>query len=944
MLCILNQIDPAPKPEIIMKNLKTVFLFVTVLGTCASLRAVIPVERVNSETIGLYEKFEAVYDLEAFEYDNPFDPDQIDVTAIFTSPSGKHRTIFGFYDNYQNADAWKVRFSPDETGEWSVVISARDVNGEDHSNVLRFTAVESGHHGRLRVSAENPRYLRYDDGTGFYGVGMYTPWRNDVEKFDRLEKYGGNIFAIWNIMYGGMVNGYGIIEEELGRYNQQKCGKIDTLLTVAEDRNLICMYCFWPHDLFSATVWAHQWHHNPYNTICDVEDVYADELCWEYQKKQYRYLIARFSHSRALGIWEIMNEINGTDGWAAGRHDEAKQWVKKVHDYFKANDPYRHLTTASRSGGYNEYWPELYHEIDMPNLHVYETQGWPTVYPGNTLRSSMYNYAWAARRFWKNFEKPGIFGEAGADWVHVDIHTPEYTALYHNAIWACLTNGLSMTPIWWTFTNPITDAEREHMSHLGLFVKDYNFIRDSKQPFEKSTKEYDLYGMVGDSAAIVWLRQVSGYDVSDLQFELEDVLVPDEMVYAVSYFNTWAGEELDTHIRPHLDSKLRDTVPLLESGQPDVAFKIRPAKGGDTPARLQLSVDRRRIFNVDTMRVTLSCYLFDERDRFCPNAAETVTFALQGKGELEGPVQTAAQNGAAHIVYRPPSEPGQAVITVSSPGLLADTLSLQVKDREVVDDFESYPSQTDLANAWVTRSSSKADVSLVEWSPGGGEKAMQMDYIIGPDYRYTAVIEKAIDRSFAGGNFLGFWLQPDGSGRELEIRLYNQDGRYWYYTFELAGTGPDFIVVPLDEFVTRSKNVELDLSQPAALRLVVKKGDSEFGDGSLRFDDFRFSADAPSDIRTGQAAPPAVYALEQNFPNPFNPSTTIRYRVAQSSGVTIDVYNLKGQRVDVLVNKVQNAGRYEIEWRPAAVLSSGIYFLRMAATGFADRKKCLLVR
>ena len=71
--------------------------------------------------------------------------------------------------------------------------------------------------------------------------------------------------------------------------------------------------------------------------------------------------------------------------------------------------------------------------MDLPNVHVYETQGWPVAYSGNYLRSSMKNYAAAALRFWINFEKPCVFGEAGWDWVHVDPYSDDYTALYHKA-------------------------------------------------------------------------------------------------------------------------------------------------------------------------------------------------------------------------------------------------------------------------------------------------------------------------------------------------------------------------------------------------------------------------------------------------------------------------------------------------------------------------------
>ncbi|MBN2000754.1 T9SS type A sorting domain-containing protein, partial [candidate division KSB1 bacterium] len=419
---------------------------------------------------------------------------------------------------------------------------------------------------------------------------------------------------------------------------------------------------------------------------------------------------------------------------------------------------------------------------------------------------------------------------------------------------------------------------------------------------------------------------------------------PNEPVYAVRYYNTWTGEKLDTHIRPHVNSIFRDSVPLLAGGRPDVAMKIYPAKGGDTPVRLELSADVYQIFNIDTMTVTISCYLFDDQDRFCPAADQTVTFELMGVGELVGPTRVAAQTGAACVRFRPSNEPGSAAVVVTATGLFPDTLNLTIKDREVLDDFEWYRSNNDLLNAWAVRSSSKADMSLVPWSCGGGRLAMQLDYIIGPEYRLTSIIEKKIDRSFAGGNFFSFWLQPDGSGRELEVRIYNQDSRYWYYTIVLSGSDPVFVVIPMEDFETRNQDEELDLANLAALRLTVKKGDREYGSGRLLFNDFRFSATEPSGIKSGRTLNPVKYSLEQNYPNPFNPSTQIAYSIAHRSPVRLTVYNVQGQRVDSLVNKVQNEGNYSVEWQPSVSLSSGIYFIEIVTKGFAETKKCLLVR
>ncbi len=92
-----------------------------------------------------------------------------------------------------------------------------------------------------------------------------------------------------------------------------------------------------------------------------------------------------------------------------------------------------------------------------------------------------------------------------------------------------------------------------------------------------------------------------------------------------------------------------------------------------------------------------------------------------------------------------------------------------------------------------------------------------------------------------------------------------------------------------------------------------------------------------------------AYRLFQNYPNPFNPSTTIEYDLPQASKVTISVYNVVGQRVAVLVKKIQHAGEHEVVWN-ANNLASGVYFFKINAIGingksnFLAYKKAVLLK
>lgn len=88
---------------------------------------------------------------------------------------------------------------------------------------------------------------------------------------------------------------------------------------------------------------------------------------------------------------------------------------------------------------------------------------------------------------------------------------------------------------------------------------------------------------------------------------------------------------------------------------------------------------------------------------------------------------------------------------------------------------------------------------------------------------------------------------------------------------------------------------------------------------------------------------PTEYALEQNFPNPFNPSTSFRFKLAEAGLTTLKIYNLLGQEVAEVLNEFMNAGTYDIRF-DAAGLASGIYFYRIRVNDFSASKKMILVR
>jgi hypothetical protein len=123
----------------------------------------------------------------------------------------------------------------------------------------------------------------------------------------------------------------------------------------------------------------------------------------------------------------------------------------------------------------------------------------------------------------------------------------------------------------------------------------------------------------------------------------------------------------------------------------------------------------------------------------------------------------------------------------------------------------------------------------------------------------------------------------------------------------------------------------------------VEVTESEVRDGNFAINGIALPA--PVQIQTR----PEAFALANNYPNPFNPATTIKYALPEASSVKLEIYNVVGQVVRTLVAEHQNAGRYVVQWDAANdsghSLSSGIYFYRLQAGGeFLEVKKMLLLK
>ncbi len=121
-------------------------------------------------------------------------------------------------------------------------------------------------------------------------------------------------------------------------------------------------------------------------------------------------------------------------------------------------------------------------------------------------------------------------------------------------------------------------------------------------------------------------------------------------------------------------------------------------------------------------------------------------------------------------------------------------------------------------------------------------------------------------------------------------------------------------------------------------------GDSFIPESFIKVGDAspRFTLNIEPEGSPGQELPDE-FALSQNYPNPFNPTTQIEFSVPESGNVTLEVFNVTGQRVAVLAEGMHSAGHYSLIF-DGSQLASGIYLYRLRSRSFSETRKMLLMK
>lgn len=567
---------------------------------------------LSSDSVGQYELLEITFDTDA-DFVNPFDMYEIDIRAVFTTPSGekitypaflrrpgrdlnndfvidRNGTVYdynfdtGRFDFVRNeADIWCVRFSWNEIGTYGFSFEMT-FNGVFSSHPGgTFTVTGSDQKGPIMKSKINPSYLVYrDSGEQFFAIGMNNAQNWDTFGYTRaleaIEKNGGNFARIWT----GTDYGYNSLTIENwsygpGMYNLDMAEAYDRVTRVAREKDIKLQVCF---DSFSAlSKDKNSYGQFDTSSIYNVKnggfisvpsDFWTNEDCRKDYMNRVRYLMARSMWDTNIALWELMNEINGTYNMGDNKVQKAAAgWLSDMRDFILSVDPYdRPVGVSFHTGNSLDSWKKLAGNCNLDYIQVHQYSAYDVASAMKVLETNAHRYSDMA-----------VIGEFGSmdndrakdpDWLYV-----------HIGLWSGIHTGAFGTPMYWFHQELIEAGYDRYLSSVVNYVNAFDFVSEKTGTAsidrDDGIRAIGLVNQSGTSAIVyvynaeyLWARKnpAAAENVSFTIKKLENIPVQ------VDIYNTFTGEIEKTYTETvGKDGKI--TV-SFESLLQDAAVMVRP--------------------------------------------------------------------------------------------------------------------------------------------------------------------------------------------------------------------------------------------------------------------------------------------------------------------------------------------------------------------------------
>lgn len=413
---------------------------------------------------------------------NPFDPDLIRLDATFTLPSSKTVTVPAFwYQAYQRSlsggyesDAlvgppgWCVRFTPPETGSYTVALTIL-TNGQPSGSPVTTNFIVSAGPVPARFGyvgiAPGAQYFQTGDGQPLRLIGENVCWPGGAGTYDydtwfpAMQNTGENYARIWMCPWA-----FGIEDTaaSLNNYSLQPAWQLDYVLQQAEQRGIYLLLCLDYHGMFATQpdYWGgnNYWPLNPYNFTnggpCLVQnDFFTNTTAMKIYQKRLRYLIGRYGYSQNLLAWEFFNEIDNDYSFLNSTNVAA--WHGVMGGWMHTNDVFGHLVTTSLTGSSDH--PEIW-TLPQLDFAAYHSYGEPA--PANQLST-------VAQSFLLRYGKPVMIGEFGTDWQGWNRTNDLYLRGWREGIWGGALGGSVGTAMSWYWEDIQNEGDYPVYTALG---------------------------------------------------------------------------------------------------------------------------------------------------------------------------------------------------------------------------------------------------------------------------------------------------------------------------------------------------------------------------------------------------------------------------------------------------------------------------------------------
>jgi hypothetical protein len=524
--------------------------------------------RPAATAVDQWQQFEAGVDVTPRPA-NPFDPAQADVQAVFQAPDGRRVHVIGFwYQAYDRAlvngserltatgdPYFMARFTPTTAGRWLWWWHVKIPSGTYDTPARPLDVAPAAGRGFIRRSAQDPRYLAYDDGSSYFAVGENLGWadRRGTYAYDswlsQLAAQHATFARLWMPSFG-----FGIEWDDtgLGDYTNRldRAWQLDRVLDEAGARGIAIELSLLNHGAFS-TVYNAQWANNPYNAanggpIATPAAFFTDATARRYFVQRLRYIVARWGASTDLLAWELWNEVDLTDGYNG---DAVAAWHRDMVDVIHRLDPYRHLVTTSHALFVSD--PKVWSGggLDFTQIHHYSHGGftWFTNLSQDVVQWSRDRIATTGR--------PVLFAELGVNSLGPDeTRADDPTGMgIHDGLWAGVVSGGFGTAMTWWWDN-LVDVEPDlyypMFGSVARFVHGVAFDTEGftyAAPAARTATGRPLvvYGLQGDPTALWWLKDDAAQTDTPARVDITDATVDigplAKGTWCARWYDTWNG-------------------------------------------------------------------------------------------------------------------------------------------------------------------------------------------------------------------------------------------------------------------------------------------------------------------------------------------------------------------------------------------------------------------